>query len=128
MLRRRGAGWRTIEGVESVLVIGWIRSDRNDDVDALLAAGGLGSRAYRQGELLALLVESPQAETRFLGLLRDGEGAFARLISCFEDVPLLPPEVTARSDTDRQFCSGHAGAAPLETPWAAPQQRAELHH
>lgn len=89
-------GSATLDGVESVLVIGRIRGDRSDEVDELLAGGELGSRAFRQGETLALLVESPQVETRFLGLLRDEEGAFARLVGCLEGVPVLPREVTAR--------------------------------
>lgn len=77
-------------------MIGRIRGDCGDEVDELLAGGELGSRAFRQGETLVLLVESPQVETRFLGLLRDEEGAFARLVGCLEGVPVLPREVTAR--------------------------------
>lgn len=78
-------------------MIGQIRPDRGDDVYALLAAGEVGSRVYRQGDTLVLLVESPRAEARFLRLLRDREGAFARLVACLEDVPLVPREVSAAS-------------------------------
>lgn len=77
-----------------VLVIGRILPSRSADVDALLETHDLGSRAYRQGETLALLLDPPQAEARFLRLLREDGGAFARLLACLEDVPLLPRDVT----------------------------------
>ena len=77
--------------MESVLVIGRIRPDRTDDVDTLLAAGDVGSRIFRHGETLALLVDAPRAESRFLHLLRDE--SFAKLVGCLEEMPLMPREV-----------------------------------
>jgi hypothetical protein len=85
-------------GVESVLVIGRIRPRCSDEVDALLAAGAREARVYRQAETLALLVESPHVEARFLHLLRDERGAFARLVACLEDLPLMPIEVMPACD------------------------------
>ncbi|HWJ44839.1 MAG TPA: hypothetical protein VNR63_05580 [Gaiellaceae bacterium] len=79
--------------MESVLVIGRIRRDRAARLDAALAAVDLGSRVFRQGETLALLIDPPQAERRFLRLLRDDR--FVQLLACLEDVPLLPREVSA---------------------------------
>lgn len=81
--------------MNGVLVIGRVRPERRGELEALLTEGPVGARMFRQGETLALLLDGPQAEGRFLALLSQRESRLARIVDCLENVPLVPPEVTA---------------------------------
>lgn len=74
-------------------MIGRIRAGSRAELDALLAEEGVDARLFRQGETLALLVEGPSAEARFLRLLGQRTSTLARILDCLEDVPLVPPEL-----------------------------------
>lgn len=98
---RAGGRTGTLDRV-SVLVIGRVRPSRRGDVDALLADPDLGARAYTQGDTVALVVEGPRPEARFLRLLEAGTGPLVRLLDCLEEVPLLPREVRAEPGDRRR--------------------------
>ena len=82
-----------VERVSAVLVIGSVRPGRRADLDGLLAGECVQARVFRQGETVALLVDGPRAERRFLHMIEDEGSSLARVVDCLDDVPLVPREL-----------------------------------